>query len=392
MRRLNDMGMNLPELVKLFQRWLYLPDPAALLVALAAYAANLLSGNPVWLLLVGAGSSGKTEILESLIKLSDVRLVGKLTEAGLLSGTSTRDRTADATGGLLRSIGRLGIIVAKDSGSILNMPNESFNSVLSALREIHDGRLIRDLGSDGGRRFEWRGKVGFIGGCTPDIDTRHAAMATMGERFTLLRMPDLDGEDQARQALENSEQGDKIRRELANAVDKFMKGLDVEKASRPLESDKSHLAALASLVSRCRSATVRDGRDREIEVVPQAEAPARLALVLGCILSGLYAIGVEPEYSAQLIQKVAFDSVPLAREKIIAELCCDPDSAKSVANLTDVAKVSSSATRRHLEDLTAYGVIEKGRAGKRNEYRLSEWAREKLERLGRIKPENSEAT
>ena len=60
-------------------------------------------------------------------------------------------------------------------------------------------------------------------------------------------------------------------------------------------------------------------------------------------------------------------------------------------DLTTTAQVSFTATRRHLEDLTAYGVVETGRAGKRNEYGLSEWAREKLELLGRIKPERSDA-
>jgi hypothetical protein len=45
----------LPQLaavVETFRRWLYLPDAGPLLVVLGAVAANLLAGDPVWLLIV----------------------------------------------------------------------------------------------------------------------------------------------------------------------------------------------------------------------------------------------------------------------------------------------------------------------------------------------------
>src|ERR1700751_3768893 len=95
--------------VGVFRRWLHLPDAAALLAVLGAVAANRLDGDPVWLLLVGSPSSGKSEILQAVGSLPDVYPTASLTEGGLLSGTPKREKAKDASGGLLRTIGHAGV-------------------------------------------------------------------------------------------------------------------------------------------------------------------------------------------------------------------------------------------------------------------------------------------
>ncbi len=119
-----------------FREYLDLADPGPLLVALATVTANRLDGDPVWLLEVGSPSSGKTEILQSLTALTDIYPIGKVTEAGLLSGSSRKDVEPGASGGLLMKIGigGRGIILFKDFGSILSMNRDSRKSVLAAFR------------------------------------------------------------------------------------------------------------------------------------------------------------------------------------------------------------------------------------------------------------------
>ena len=68
--------------LKTFEKWLYLPDPGVAEITLATVAANLLPGDPVWLLLVGAPSSGKTEVLNSVSQLEKMYSVSTLTEGG----------------------------------------------------------------------------------------------------------------------------------------------------------------------------------------------------------------------------------------------------------------------------------------------------------------------
>jgi hypothetical protein len=83
----------------------------ALYVLLGTYAANRMSGDPLWLMLVGGSGWGKTELLISIMRLPHVYLASTLTEASLLSGTSRRDKGKDSTGGVLRKIGLFGYVV-----------------------------------------------------------------------------------------------------------------------------------------------------------------------------------------------------------------------------------------------------------------------------------------
>jgi len=165
--------------VSVFQSWLHLPDPAPLLAAVGAVAANRLEADPVWLVLVGPPGGGKSEVLGALNGLADVYPTATLTEAALLSGTPKKERDNGAKGGLLREIGDFGIVLCKDFGSVLNMNRDTRAAVLAALREVYDGSWTRHVGTDGGLTLHWRGKVGLVAGCTPTIDRHHAVMSAM---------------------------------------------------------------------------------------------------------------------------------------------------------------------------------------------------------------------
>jgi hypothetical protein len=115
----------LEEVVTTFQSSLFLPDPTILYVVAGAVAANRLDGDPVWLLVVGPPSSGKTEVLSSMSGLENVHPAATLTEGALLSGTAQKDHAQDAKGGLLREIGEYGIVLAKDFGSVLSMNKDT---------------------------------------------------------------------------------------------------------------------------------------------------------------------------------------------------------------------------------------------------------------------------
>jgi hypothetical protein len=111
----------LDTLTKSFGRWLYLPDPGVLYVALATVVANRLSGDPVWLLFVGGSSTVKTEIINCLGGLEEVTAASDLTKQSLLSGVPKKERESGARGGLLKEIGVFGIVTLKDFGTVLSM-------------------------------------------------------------------------------------------------------------------------------------------------------------------------------------------------------------------------------------------------------------------------------
>ncbi len=190
----------LDEIQNRTKHYLFLPDTGSLEITLGVIAANLLPGDPVWLLIVGPPGSGKTEILNSIVKVKDVHQVAILTEASLLSGTPRRD-AENTKGGLLREIGGFGILQIKDFGSILSLNRDSRGPILAALREVYDGAWTRYVGSDGGRTLAWAGKCGLVGGATPSIDGFYAVMSILGERFTYFRLPETNEVNKAEKAL-----------------------------------------------------------------------------------------------------------------------------------------------------------------------------------------------
>ncbi len=94
-----DGGIELDEVVTEFDQHLWMPDRGALYALLATVAANRLRGDPVWTLLVGASSSGKSELANALDRLPEYKAVSTFTEP------ASTDRLPD--GAAIRVIGRV---------------------------------------------------------------------------------------------------------------------------------------------------------------------------------------------------------------------------------------------------------------------------------------------
>jgi hypothetical protein len=348
-------AVSLTDVLETFKKWLYLPDPGVVTLTLAAVAANRLEGRPVWLLLVGPPSSGKTEILDSLLDLPDMHPASVLTEAALLSGSPSREKTKESTGGLLRKIGAFGCLIMKDFTSILAMHTEQRAAVLAALREIYDGAWTRHVGTDKGQTLSWIGKCAFLGGVTPILDQHHGVIAGMGERFLLSRMPKVDAEKQARRSIQHLGYEREMRRALRECVGRLFERF----TPTPLDLDDAEaerLAALATLAAKCRSSVERDARNREIELVPDSELPARLAQALARVGHGMQLIGAPEEEALRLTQKVALDSMPATRMRVLQILLADAN-ARSTPSVATAMNYPTTTIRRTCEDLAAHGIL-----------------------------------
>jgi hypothetical protein len=354
----SDPTISLATVLATFDRWLYLPDETPLLALLGTVAANLLPGDPVWLMLVAPPGSGKTELLESLRAVTGVRAAATLTEAALLSGTPKKEHAKGAKGGLLHEIGERGIILCKDFGSVLSMHRDERSRVLAALREVYDGNWTRHVGTDGGRELSWSGCIGIVAGCPPTIDRHHAVTASLGERFILLRFGETPTEAHTLKALAHAGRERQMRKELAAAVATLFAGVSLAGGQTSISRDEeSRLVSLAMLVSRCRSAVERDGYSREIELIPGTESPTRLAVTLQRLFDGLMTVGVKRGRAWGVVRRVALDSMPALRRSVLtAVLRLRGPITSEVATAIGYP---TNTTRRALEDLAAYRVVER---------------------------------
>jgi DNA-binding transcriptional ArsR family regulator len=166
-----------------------------------------------------------------------------------------------------------------------------------------------------------------------------------------------------------------MRRELGDAV--------VALFERPLAEperdgrDAGRLLNLAALVVRCRSAVERDGYTREVELIPAAEAPTRLVVVLDRLLAGLLALGADAHTAWSVVGTAALDSIPALRRAVMDGLAA-AEGELATAKVAENIGYPKSTTERALDDLVAHGVVVVNRhgQGRATTWQLAEWAAE----------------
>jgi hypothetical protein len=317
--------ITLPDVHAVFRRWLgndY--DLQALDAVLAAAISERLTGDPVWLLVISGAGNAKTETVSAL-RGAGATVISTITSDGALLSASTAPSAEASTGGLLRAIGTRGILVLKDFTSIISSDHHVRSSVLAALREVYDGAWIRNVGAGGGRTLAWSGRLILIGAVTTAYDAAHSVIATMGDRFVLVRIDSALGRRASgMQAIRNVGSETQMRRELADAVGRLLAGAKLEVALD--ESEICRLMALADIVTWSRTAVGSGGAHA-------LEAPTRYAKQLAQVVRGGVAIGMSREDAMRLAVRCARDSIPPQRLDILLDIAAHP-----ATNPSDVAR------------------------------------------------------
>ena len=368
----------LAELEQQVNDYLLLDDPDAVAVILGVVAAQKLSGDTPWLMIIGPPSGAKTELLALSRHVPAVFELSELTDKTLASGYDPDDKKPSVAHGqepsLLARLDRQ-ILVFKDFTTILEMQREKRQAVLAQLREIYDGSYVKVWGT--GKELRWEGRLGFIAGVTPIIDKHHRAMAILGPRFLQLRLRQPDRHQAGLRAVENTQRDDRvIRKRLAAQVARFIEGLpDVAPTISPEHLDM--VVAIAELVTRARSVVERDARTREIAYTPTPEMPPRFARQLVALASGIALVSGHREKVAdddiRRVARVGLDGIPPARRACLEVLTTE----RAWTATTDVAtrlRCSPSHARRTLEDLEVLDLVvsQPGKEGTATHWRLSQ--------------------
>jgi|GEM_PF-1874083 DNA-binding transcriptional ArsR family regulator len=376
----NKTGLNFntsphfQKLVEDIQKYLVFSRENIKLV-LGVYLANNIEGNPVWVLIVSPSSSGKTELIFLLKKAENVIPLSDLTPQTFISG---KDREA----GLLLKIpsGIPTILLIKDFTTILELPKEKRCAIFSQLREIYDGKYSKAFGT--GEKIDWEGKIGIIGGVTQIWETHYSASQILGERFLLWRLNYTESEikEIILKSLNNQENIKNVRIELQEEIREFLNFILKEKKNIVLTKDEyEFIITLSGLVAKTRSQIIRNGYKRDIDYIPDPELPPRIATQLSQLLSGLKLIEDNPSENLQIIRKIAIDSIPDKKRKII-EIFLGKETPLKLSHLTELTKLPETTLTRTLEELEIRGILEKrGQGiGYANEWSLSKEWKEKL--------------
>lgn len=364
-------SLDLARVHDLFCDFLELEDIEAVDVMLGVAQAHKYPGDPPWLFVVGPSSGAKTELVLSLERTPGVFLLSELTARTFASGLTAGGEDPSLLARLTNEI-----LLLKDFTTVLEMHREERGAILAQLREIYDGRYDKVWGT--GKELHWRGRLGFVAGVTPVIDTHHSTMAILGPRFLMLRFRQPDRHKAAQRAMANADRAHDARENLARAVATFLTGLPKEPPEVPEEQQET-LARLADYVTRARSGVERDRYRRELDYAPEPEMPARFAKQLFSLARGLAVVRGRNEVTEDDIRtvvRVGLDCIPAVRRLALEHLAAGDEEDLTTSALAQQAQYSTTTIRRALEDLQALGLVEceKGGQGRADRWRLrDEW-------------------
>ena len=333
-------------------------DTDPIRVVFATVIANLFEADPLWLFLIAPPSYLKTECITSLNDTPFTYALSSLTAQTFASGMKNAPNAS-----LLKKLKKKGIkiLALKDFTSILSIRQESRAEILAQLREIYDGAYSKSFGT--GEEINWTGKLGIIAGVTTIIDTHYSIYQTMGERFIQYRIESADEMTIATKSIANIGKDSNIRSIIRKITASYLEDLQIPPISKIKKSETliKKISELACFIVKARSGVIRDPYRHNIEYIPDAEGPARLAkqlAVLGCALAVLDGRDEINEADYLLLCKVAWHCLPKQRASVLKALSKTQQSMKT-ADVGKAINYPTTTVRMFLEDLHGVNILDK---------------------------------
>jgi len=315
-------------------------------IILGTAAAHFIPGEMVWLRFIGPSRSGRTELLRAVAEHPDCAEMEVLTPAAFRGGLKKGPKVLDRINGKL--------VITKDIASILTARKDLRTEIFGVLRGIKDGKLTSDFGSEEGHlvqeaRFDW-----ILAATTSGIEQQRQLEGLLGQRFIDLRWQPGNREEMAYRAALNNPLLDSIRAELAVDVLSLMfRAIEEAKVKNCVLSDENlrWIAKVADTTAILRTPVQQD-KQGHILSLPEPEIGTELAQGFTRIVGGLLCLGLTAWQP--YISRLARDSVPSVRVKLLRNLENKP---QTVDQLNESTGIPERSIYYHLEHLELLKVV-----------------------------------
>lgn len=348
-----DVWTQVLELLDHLATWQEGDDVGPTLFVLAvAVAAVDTRGEPLWGMMVGPPSSGKTENVRMLDNVADDR-TDELSAAGMLSWS--KGKTPRPVGILTRIPDPALVTVGDFSTVLAGSDRNAKDQLFSALRRVYDGALTRDLGN-AGAPLRWAGRLAILAAVTPAIDAYTAHADALGPRWLYLRMTELDPDRRRKAAARRVTDLAGKRRTAREITARIVAAGRAAVAAVDLTDEALEALADAAVVCcHARGDVPRDGYGRrEILGMATVEEPHRLVAQLQALARAAVAIGAPEHLAVALARRAALDTVPRARAAALRAL--SGGEVRSMRGTARAAHMAPTVAMRALEDLRELGL------------------------------------
>lgn len=315
------------------------PDEGALALAIITIAGNsMIERNPIWVLHVAPSSGGKTTLIDILSQLKVCHRVDEMTPNTFLSGYNVGNKQAS----LLKVIGN-GILVVSDLTAILSKEGYA-PEIMSQFRMIYDGSFSKGTGKG---TIDWKGKMGFIGACTPAVYDYLDKYKAMGERFLYYQIFQPSREAIAKKIAEST-MSDKQKSEdlqvyvfnYYESLKAFRKNFGDPKEKLELTEEQQKRLNYAATFSVFAKATVKtDFKTGMVCGIPNIAGTGRDLNMMKAILEACLLLEAHDSENMMLstidnkwldmIEKMAYSSIPTERRRILEILAYAKEPLKA---------------------------------------------------------------
>jgi hypothetical protein len=349
------LSITLIDLYVAFQKYFALEDTDFLDVVFAT-ALSCRTSYPLWVLMVGPSGRGKTSVLSPMFDLVEphIHVIGGLTPKTFLSGQLIGSKVSFEASLLLRLPPRC-VLLAKDVTSILSLHPFARAEILAQLREIADGRIVKDFGVKDGT-VSWEGHIAFIGAVTPNIDDYRDEFAALGERFIYFRVVQPPQDEVFARIIANLSGPSVSIADLRKMVTTFM--------SQPFKRGsevalpgwlQARVIAVAQLVAITRAMAPLGVRHSEVARRAAPEDPTRLVqsfAQLARFLGVIRGVSEAGEAEWRTVRRVALNCIPEPQMSILGALQAG-EEPQSILALARTCAIPETTIRRRLQQMSA---------------------------------------
>jgi len=350
--------------------------PNAIDLCIATVVSNVMQGDPVWILFVGPPSVGKTEIIRAVNNAVSTYFINRISPNTLISGF-TKVEYADVITRIIKPT----TFCITDFGSFLAFHPQDMQKIMQQLRDVYDGKVHVEYGN--GKIVDWSGKVGIIGGITPEIERHSAFIGRLGDRFLYYRMS--ISEDKRMQIAFNAimfpSLEDDIRKKIASATSKFIDDCIMrikEAETVKITEDVAMIVSAASdFLSRARTPVARmHDMVKTIEYKPEYEATGRIARAFKVLIKALAFVRGRNEATYEdylVIKDICRGSIPSIREQFIRAAYKHRDRWVGTSEFGNMLGKDTPSARYHLSNLLAIGILDINQISKNeNRWRIKD--------------------
>jgi len=308
-------------------------------------------GDPVWLMLIGPSSDGKSEILRSFTQPED-KNVDDITPKTFISGYRSK-KTDDIPHFAEEISGK--ILFIYDMSPLMSKHAEERSQVLSDMRMIYDGKLSKRFGNKLAVEVKTENTT-FICGSTPVIDQTLLEDQLMGTRFLTYRIHTRDRNAVMKKIMANMENMSAMRNSLNMQVRIYERNIKI-KDYELTQMEKDNLMTFANQTTLLRSSPALD-RSKEPTNLMYSEGPGRLYKQLYNLYKGYRVIGLTEEEAYHGMRNICQFNVVPSRLEILKYLEGSKEGYHTTSEIARNVKLGKGHTKGQMYSLYQLGLAD----------------------------------